>query len=88
MNLQRKLEFFIETRHAVGRTALMLSGGGLFGLYHIGVVKVLWECNLLPKIITGSSAGSIMGSYICTKTNDELHQVFPLLSQNRFLTRN
>lgn len=37
------MEFFIEMRHAVGRSALVLSGGGLMGMYHIGVVKVLYE---------------------------------------------
>jgi hypothetical protein len=31
-----------ETRHAFGRTALVLSGGGSFGAFHLGVVKVRW----------------------------------------------
>lgn len=35
-----KLDFFNETRHAFGRSALLLSGGGSLGLYHSGVVKV------------------------------------------------
>ncbi|CAN0377877.1 unnamed protein product, partial [Hapterophycus canaliculatus] len=34
-----KLAFFNETRHAYGRTALMLSGGAAMGVYHTGVVK-------------------------------------------------
>ena len=35
-----KLAFFNETRHAYGRSALLLSGGAYLGYYHMGVVKV------------------------------------------------
>lgn len=38
--LEVKLSFFNEMRHAYGRTALMLSGGGMLSLYHVGVIKV------------------------------------------------
>lgn len=31
-----KLAFFNETRHAFGRTALLLSGGAYMGYYHLG----------------------------------------------------
>lgn len=58
-------------RRSFGNTALLLSGGGSLGLYHIGVIKALFENNLLPKIIAGSSAGSIMAAMICTRTDDE-----------------
>lgn len=40
-----------------GRTALCLSGGALLGMKHIGIAKCLWEYNLLPEIISGTSAG-------------------------------
>ena len=75
MPYKKKIEFFIETRHAVGRTALMLSGGGILGLYHIGVIKVMWECNVLPKIICGSSSGSIIASYICVTKDEDFEKV-------------
>jgi len=55
-----------------GRTALMLSGGATFGMMHIGVVKALWENNLLPKVISGSSAGSIISAVLCARTDDEI----------------
>jgi predicted acylesterase/phospholipase RssA len=29
-------------RHAIGRTALLLSGGAILGMYHIGVLKALY----------------------------------------------
>mmetsp|Transcript_133614 Transcript_133614/g.188812 ORF Transcript_133614/g.188812 Transcript_133614/m.188812 type:complete len:124 (+) Transcript_133614:243-614(+) len=41
--LNDRIEFFVETRHAVGRSALILSGGGLMGMYHIGVIKALYD---------------------------------------------
>ena len=35
MSLEDKLNFLRETRHAFGRTALVLSGGGALGAFHI-----------------------------------------------------
>ena len=42
------LDQLLETRQAFGRSALLLSGGGTFGMNHIGVVKSLWKAKLLP----------------------------------------
>jgi len=70
-----KLEFFKETRHAYGRTALLLSGGGTMGLYHLGVVRALHENNLLPQVISGSSAGSIFAAILGTRSEEELAQL-------------
>lgn len=66
------LEQLLAARQAFGRSALLLSGGATFGMNHIGVVKVLWETRLLPRIISGSSAGSIVGSVLCAHTDDEM----------------
>jgi TAG lipase / steryl ester hydrolase / phospholipase A2 / LPA acyltransferase len=35
LDLPTKLDFLRETRHAFGRTALVLSGGGALGAFHI-----------------------------------------------------
>jgi TAG lipase/steryl ester hydrolase/phospholipase A2/LPA acyltransferase len=35
VGVEEKLAFFKETRHAYGRTALLLSGGGGLGSFHI-----------------------------------------------------
>ncbi|GJJ73529.1 TAG lipase / steryl ester hydrolase / phospholipase A2 / LPA acyltransferase [Entomortierella parvispora] len=67
-----KLEFFTHTRQAFGRTALLLSGGATMGLIHIGVIKTLHENKLLPRIISGSSCGSIIAALLCTRTDDEI----------------
>lgn len=74
-----KLEEFIQTRHMYGRTALLLSGGASLGTFHMGVVKALFEHELLPRILAGSSAGSIVASIICIRTDEELSEVFSKL---------
>ena len=70
------MEFFQETRHALGRTALMLSGGGLLGMYHNGIIKTLYELGIMPKIIAGSSAGSLVAALFATKKEEELEAHF------------
>ena len=120
--LGEKLDFLRETRHCYGRTALVLSGGGALGVFHLvrvpgfrvhsedwchtlrigvmaaslhpayplhaasmvpydlavslfphllstlasvhvqGVVKALFDNGLLPKVLSGSSVGSISAS--------------------------
>uniref|UniRef100_A0A5B6ZFW8 Putative triacylglycerol lipase SDP1-like n=1 Tax=Davidia involucrata TaxID=16924 RepID=A0A5B6ZFW8_DAVIN len=74
--LEEKLAFMHETRHAFGRTALLLSGGASLGAFHVGVVKTLVEHKLLPRIIAGSSVGSIMCSVIATRSWPELQSFF------------
>lgn len=72
ISLEDKLAFLQETRHAFGRTALVLSGGGALGGFHIGVVEALLRKRLLPRILAGSSVGSLMCAVICTRTAEEL----------------
>jgi len=71
-----KLSFFNETRHAFGRSALLLSGGATLGLYHIGVMKALYDNNLLPRVMSGSSVGSIICAMVGTRTDEELRDIF------------
>ena len=40
---------------------LALSGGGHKGIAHAGVLKFLNEQGIFPEIISGTSAGSIVG---------------------------
>ncbi|KAG2683565.1 hypothetical protein I3760_10G036500 [Carya illinoinensis] len=74
--LEEKLAFMHETRHAFGRTALLLSGGASLGAFHVGVVKTLVEHKLLPRIIAGSSVGSIMCAVVATRSWPELQSFF------------
>lgn len=66
------LEQVVCARQAFGRSAMLLSGGATLGMYHIGVLKSLFEAKLLPRIISGASAGSIVGSVLCTRTDEEI----------------
>ncbi|KAI1818242.1 patatin-domain-containing protein [Poronia punctata] len=69
------LDSMLYARQSFGRSALLLSGGGTFGMTHIGVLKSLFEAKLLPRIISGASAGSIVCAVVCAKTDDEIPQV-------------
>lgn len=68
----QKLVFFRETRHSFGRTALLLSGGASLAMYHLGVARALFEAGLLPRVVSGSSGGSIVAAWICTATDEEM----------------
>ncbi len=75
-----KIDFFYRANHCYGRTALMLSGGGTLGMYHLGVVKALYEKGLLPRVISGASAGSVVAGTIGTRTDEELEVFFDIES--------
>ena len=72
VDFYEKLSFFEETAHAFGRSCLMLSGGAGLGFFHCGVVKSLNEHQLLPTVISGASAGSIIAALVGTRTHEEL----------------
>ena len=69
------LEQVVYARQAFGRSALLLSGGATFGMNHVGVLKALFEAKLLPRIISGASAGSIVCAVLCTRTDEEIPDV-------------
>lgn len=75
-SLDEKILFFKRTGSAFGRSALMLSGGATLGMFHLGVIKALHEQNLLPRVISGSSAGSIIGSIVGTRDDAQLSGIF------------
>lgn len=64
---------------------LTLSGGGMRGIAHIAVLKALEEYDLKPDIISGTSAGSIVGAfYSLGKTPDEM---FEIVKNTTFFSR-
>lgn len=71
-----KVVFFKRTGTSFGRSALLLSGGATLGMFHLGVIKALSEQNLLPRVISGSSAGSIIGGMAATRDDAQLPQLF------------
>lgn len=73
---ESRLAFFNETRHSYGRTAFLCSGGAALGFYHVGVVKALMKNGLMPRVLGGSSAGSIVTGIIATRTDEECFKDF------------
>ena len=72
----QKMLFFRHTGQSYGRSALMLSGGANMGMFHMGVIKALREHKLLPRVISGSSAGAVMASLLGTRNDHELDAMF------------
>ena len=70
ISFEEKLEFFRRADHCFGRSALMMSGSGSLLFFHMGVAKTLWQHNLLPSVISGSSGGAFVWpvSYVVIPT--------------------
>ena len=45
------------------------------------MVKALLDAKLLPRVLSGSSAGAIVAALICTRTPAELTELFDALSE-------
>lgn len=79
-----KRTFFKEIKDFYGKTCLILSGGANLGMFHSGLLSNLLENDILPTIISGASAGSLLCGLIGVKTTDELKE----LAKNDFTTLN
>ena len=78
------LGMLIQTRKNIGRTALVLLGGSTFGIFHIGVLATLLESNMLPRIVSGLLAGSIMASILCACNNEETVALLETIAERKF----
>uniref|UniRef100_A0A8H8CJY3 Patatin-like phospholipase domain-containing protein n=1 Tax=Psilocybe cubensis TaxID=181762 RepID=A0A8H8CJY3_PSICU len=72
LSVDEKKRFFKSANTNLGISALCLSGGASFGYYHCGVIKALLDAGLLPRVITGTSAGGLIAALTCTRTDEEL----------------
>jgi TAG lipase/lysophosphatidylethanolamine acyltransferase len=72
LTTQNKLDVLHDTRQAFGRSVLVLQGGAIFGLCHLGVVKALHLRGLLPRIIAGTATGALIAALVGVHTEDEL----------------
>ena len=72
LSIEERLNFFRRARQAFGRCALMLSGAGSLGPFHLGVAQALASQDLVPNVISGSSAGAIVAAIICTHDSEAL----------------
>lgn len=60
---------------------MALSGGGIKGLCHVGVIKALEEHGIYPDIISGVSAGAVVGAFYGDGfTPDEIAALFEDIS--------
>ncbi|GAA5860326.1 hypothetical protein JCM1840_002863 [Sporobolomyces johnsonii] len=73
--LEDKADFFRSVAKNLGASALCLSGGASFGYYHFGVIRALLDQNLLPRVVTGTSAGAIVAAFACCRTDSEIAQL-------------
>jgi len=67
-----KLAQLRATGTSYGRSVLVLQGGSIFGLCHLGVVKAMYQRGLLPRIIAGSATGALMAAWVGVHTEEEL----------------
>ncbi|KAJ9068455.1 hypothetical protein DSO57_1028453 [Entomophthora muscae] len=70
-----KKHFFKAAFRNYGRSSLCLSGGATLAFFHFGVVRTLLDNDMLPKMITGTSAGSMIGAMIACRSDDELREI-------------
>ena len=72
--------------HAVTSVGLALGGGGVGGLAHIGVLRVLERERIRPDVICGTSSGVIIGLvYAAGMTVDEMAEVCQGLRWRRLI---
>ena len=88
--LNDRITLIRKIRANVGRTSLMLSGGGAQAMYHLGTLRALIEGNVYQdiKVISGTSGGSIAAAMCALKTPEELLRdvCVPTVSTDYLLT--
>ena len=78
-----KYAFFQHCQKAYGQPGIMFSGGATLGLFHTGVCKALIEQDLMPKVLSGSSAGAIMTAMLGQAKPE---QMMDILNGDHFFT--
>ena len=77
-------------------TGLALSGGGARGFAHLGVLQALNETGIYPDVVSGTSAGALVGALYCDgyspgeilkimKTSSRLNYMRPSLPRDGLL---
>ncbi len=64
------------------KIGIALGGGGARGFAHLGVLKALEEKGIKPDVISGVSAGSIVGVFIATGMKAD--KIMKLMKENKF----
>lgn len=72
VSAQEKRQVLHDMRTALGRTTLVLQGGAMISMCHLGVVKALYLQRLLPQIITGTGTGALIAALVSVTPDDGL----------------
>jgi NTE family protein len=64
---------------------LTLSGGGLRGVGHLGVLKALQEHNIKPSILSGTSAGALVAAFYAAGLSPD--EMLGIVLKTRFFSR-
>jgi hypothetical protein len=72
--LQGRIKLLRKMKQNMGRTALMLSGGGAQAMYHLGTIRALIQSGMYDniKVISGTSGGSIAAACCAMFTSREI----------------
>lgn len=65
------------------KIGVALSGGGIRGVAHLGVLKALDEAGIRPDRIAGTSAGAIIGTFYCCGYSPE--EILELIVKTSFI---
>ena len=76
VTLKEKKCFFHRAHLCFGQSALMFSGSGTFLFFHVGVLKSLWEQDLIPDIISGASGGALIAAVAGSRKREDLGEIF------------
>ena len=76
VRLEEKIDFFHRAHLCFGQSALMFSGSGTFLFFHVGVLKALWEQDLIPDVISGASGGALIAAAAGTRKKQDIGEIF------------
>lgn len=76
VSLQEKIDFFHRAHLCYGQSALMFSGSGTYLFFHVGVLKALWEQDLIPDVMSGSSGGAMIAAVAGSRSKEKLGEIF------------
>lgn len=65
------------------KIGIALGGGGARGFVHLGVLKALEEKGIVPDIVSGASAGAIIGAFIASGKKPS--EIMGLIKDSKFI---
>ena len=71
------------------KVGLVLAGGGAKGAYQAGVIRALWDLDLIDNIdvVSGVSIGTLNALCLCMKNRDLIDQSWKSLSYSKIVTK-